>query len=219
MSLFKQVFHSKDELLQSITTDILTCERDPHRSLLKLNTSKPTKTTITCHNRLCSFRCEFTRKKNKDEWTSTKNNRVHKHLRDNCLELNKIRRPSDFVVTESSTTASPLPTLANCRKSIIPASPDGYCGYHSVSLAAHRDQKHTKEVIQKILATLQTNAATYSRMNFEVEKLRERIRGALNWKGKALPKEFQFNGFECAQLVADTYKRPVVILQEDSVAI
>lgn len=52
--------------------------------------------------------------------------------------------------------------------------------------------------------------------SFEVEKLRERIGGALNWTKEDLPPRFQFNGFECAQLVADTYKRLVVILEEDT---
>lgn len=105
MSLYKQVFLSKDHLLEAITRDILNSEQDPHRSCLKLNTTKTTKTTITCRVRICSFRCEFNRKKNKDKWTSTKNHRVHKHVRDNRFVYSH-KQPSDFMIIEPFTVIS-----------------------------------------------------------------------------------------------------------------
>lgn len=49
-----------------------------------------------------------------------------------------------------------------------------------------------------------------------MQELKIRLKGALLWTQDALPVRFQFNGLECAQLVADTFKRPVVILEEDT---
>lgn len=180
--LYKQLLHSKDILLEAISADILNSEDDPHRSSLKIDTTKPTKTTITCRVRICSFRCEFNRKKNKDEWESTKNHRVHKHVRDSRL-IYKIRGPDDFIVNITSSTTTPLPlvaaapsttpqqaavlpTLANCSKSVLRAKPDGYCGYHSLSLATHKDQKHTKQVIGQMCATLKESKTLYTRMKY-----------------------------------------------------
>lgn len=39
---------------------------------------------------------------------------------------------------------------------------------------------------------------------------------ALEYPSDALPPRFHFNGFECAQVAADTFGRPVVILEDDT---
>lgn len=181
--MFKQIFNSNANVINTIRTTLFDNENDEHRAMLKL-TEKTNYRQVTCTFRGCDFLCKFTRKKGKDKWNPTVANQVHRHLpmrkrgfvhatansfvvKDVAIKTDIVMEVANASISERELAAEvhherDLPTLAACKKTEVAAAPNGFCGYNSITMAIHGSQKQKSTVIKKMREQLIKNQNVYS---------------------------------------------------------
>lgn len=185
MTKFCSVVPTNDiNVVKNIINQILNDESDPERTRLMLVEDKENRKNIKCAYYGCKFNILYTIKKNAAFWKCLKYIKEHTHQLNknyfkNTTETDYFQSTSsnrknttnnnngNTILIEKTSNKQKefedIPLLIDCKKKIIKANGNGYCGFNCITLYKYGNEYiyNRTKVINKMIQQLESNLQIY----------------------------------------------------------